>query len=153
MSTECDIEESFLRFVTKFLVSDGCWEWQTPGDPKHYPKFKLRGEGTLDAHRFSYLLFIGSIEPGLFILHKCDNRRCVRPDHLVAGSAKDNAKDAFAKGRMAPPVQAKLTEFQVAQIKQALRQGENRASIASRFGVHRATIGKIERGTRWPHVA
>jgi hypothetical protein len=56
--------------------------------------------GLCGAYRFSYELAYGSVSVHLWILHKCDNRRCVRPDHLFVGSASDNMQDAAAKGRL-----------------------------------------------------
>ena len=52
------------------------------------------------AHRLSYELFIGPIPEGQEVMHSCDNRPCVRPDHLEIGSHKKNMEDAVARKRM-----------------------------------------------------
>ena len=55
----------------------------------------------LERARVSYRDIVGPIPVGLFVLHRCDNRSCVRPEHLFLGTADDNSKDLKAKGRWA----------------------------------------------------
>jgi len=75
----------------------GCWNWTRSRGSHGYGDF--RNDGHKLAHRWSYATFVGPIPDGMFVLHRCDNRRCVNPDHLFVGSADDNSKDMSAKGR------------------------------------------------------
>lgn len=53
------------------------------------------------AHRASYEEWVGPIPDGLELLHSCDNRPCINPDHLLPGTAQENTQDMLTKGRSA----------------------------------------------------
>lgn len=67
-----------------------------------YGKIALhRGAKAIGAHRASWMINSAlDIPDGLFVCHHCDNRQCVRPDHLFIGTQKDNLEDASRKGRL-----------------------------------------------------
>jgi hypothetical protein len=88
------------RFWEKVDKTDGCWVWIGAVSNKGYGNF-WDGVNYVHAHRFSWQLHNGIIPNGLFVCHTCDNRKCVRDDHLFLGTNDDNMKDAVRKGRMA----------------------------------------------------
>ena len=59
--------------------------------------------GVHDAHRVSWVLHHGAIPDGLFVLHRCDNKLCVRVDHLFLGTKAENNWDKVHKGRHNSP--------------------------------------------------
>lgn len=86
------------RFWAKVRRGDGCWEWTAARSAAGYGWFKGAAGPEL-AHRVAWRLERGEIQAGLFVLHRCDNPRCVRPDHLFLGTNADNMADMVQKGR------------------------------------------------------
>lgn len=63
-----------------------------------YGNRKFRGR-YMGAHRAAWIEAYGPIPEGLCVLHRCDTKLCVRPDHLFLGTQKDNIHDCISKGR------------------------------------------------------
>jgi hypothetical protein len=78
--------------------NNGCWLWTSFYDPQGYGRIQYRGE-CCKAPRLSYEAFKGPIPKGLHVLHTCDVRACVNPEHLWLGTNQDNINDKMRKGR------------------------------------------------------
>jgi hypothetical protein len=105
MSERCHPRKSLAdRFHTKVGPSDaqGCTPWLA-GRSKNKGYGRVHSGGhkgkLLLAHRVAWELTNGPIPKGLCVLHKCDNKLCVNPDHLFLGTNKDNTEDMIRKGR------------------------------------------------------
>ena len=100
-------EKVLERFWPKVRKTDECWEWIAGTRGKTgYGSFKIDGE-VIDTHRVSWMIHFGPIPEDKFVLHKCDNRKCVRPDHLFLGTQLDNVRDMISKGRQHKPLKGR----------------------------------------------
>ena len=118
-------------------------------------RFKIKNKLIL-AHRFSYELFVSKIPDDKLILHKCDVRNCVNPDHFFIGTKKDNTKDMFLKGREnkrngSNNGNSKLKAVQVTEIRNLYGSNNySQQSLATMFNVSQVLISKIIRNKLWP---
>jgi HNH endonuclease len=87
---------AIIKRNSKVNETTGCWLWSLKPNRDGYGKF---GHKRKLAHRVSYEAFVGIIPSGKCILHRCDTRNCVNPDHLFIGTQQDNMADMYAKGR------------------------------------------------------
>lgn len=104
-----------------------------------YAKVSVSGR-TVYAHRHAYELRHGAIPAGLLVLHTCDNRRCVNPDHLYAGTQRQNVADMDRRGR-----RRKRWGLVKAEILKLLAEGWNDRQIAPMVGCDQNYVGKIRR--------
>jgi hypothetical protein len=144
--------DRFLTFVNK---TPTCWLWtgHTRGEMR-YGAFWLDGR-TTTAHRAAFTLFVSDIPAGQQVLHRCDEPKCVRPDHLFLGTQADNMADKAAKGRCHDQRgershTAKLSRAQVADIKaKYLAGGVSQRALAASYKVSQRTVSDLLRGVCW----
>lgn len=172
------------RFWDK-VVKDGpvilpdlgpCWPWNgRPNTRNGYGYISLgsKSDGRIGAHQLSWQIHFGPIPDGLWVLHKCDNPPCVRPEHLFLGTVQDNVDDMWAKGRghrparkVRPPKltqkeavlrgeqhhKTTLTEDVVRYIRAAVASGVRQAEICKELGLSRGSVSLIVLRQRWAHV-
>lgn len=90
------------RFWNQVRKTEGCWEWLGYVNGDGYGSMSLNNR-PVTAHRFSWQLAFGEAPRGMCVCHRCDNRICVRPDHLFVGTNADNMRDRAVKNRPANP--------------------------------------------------
>lgn len=138
----------FVKRIKKPLSANMCWEWGGKITPSGYGQVSFNDK-SWRAHRLSYFFFNGDI-PSV-VMHNCDNRSCVNPAHLSAGTLKMNTQDMITKGRKANQKgeahsQSKLTEQDVLDIRNST---ESNKVLAARYGVHTNYPGEIKARKRW----
>lgn len=148
------MEQQLHSFINNFVPepNSGCWLWTGTIFRNGYGRmnFGYRGSGR-GAHRVAWELYHGHVPEGMCVLHRCDTKLCVNPDHLFLGTSADNCMDRHAKGRTRTSSgeahgSAKLTADQVLEI----REGKGTLNeMASRFGVSFSVVGQIRRNEIW----
>jgi hypothetical protein len=130
------------RFGSKVVpVESGCHEWRSTLHRDGYGKFWFEG-GQIPAHRMAYLLYRGEVPEGSWVLHTCDNRKCVNPDHLYLGDAKQNTKDRIE--RFPRWNHQSLSFDDVTKIRERYRHEDiSQQALADEYGVCQTQISKI----------
>lgn len=129
-----------------------CWEW-TGSKRNGYGEYS-----NTSAHRKSYELHKGKIPDGLFVLHSCDNRACINPDHLRLGTNQDNINDKVERGRARGYAKrgenssyAKLTNSNIIEIRE---NPHNKClnCLSAQFKVCPQQISRIQHNERWSEL-
>jgi len=144
--------EAKLAYYTDHGRVDECWRWRGARFRSGYGLLMLNGRNQ-SAHRLAWESARGATPTGLQVLHRCDVRSCVNPEHLFLGTNAENVADKTAKGRARKaqwrgensPL-AKLTQAEADAIRAA--SGRQR-DIAAAFGVRQRLVGNIKRGECW----
>lgn len=131
----------------------GCWIWTGSRSDTGYGSVRWVGFPA-GAHQVSFLLTRGFVPE--CTCHRCDNRPCVNPFHLFAGTQRDNVYDRISKGRNnyvrgSQIGASKLKESQVVEIL-SLRFAFPRSYLASVFNVSWSTIHSIQTKKTWRHI-
>lgn len=141
----------------QFIISEsGCHEVVShkAKHPFGYPRIQFKGR-VYKMHRVIWTYFRGDIAPGLCVLHKCDNPKCINIDHLFLGTNDDNIADMVRKNRNQKGGQhynAKLDEQKVREIRLLGQRGLTQNKIATEYGVTRRVIGRVLNRSIWKHV-
>lgn len=144
------------RFEMKFKKGNPneCWEWLASRNNHGYGKMAVDNTGKLEySHRLSYKLYKGDIPDGMVVMHSCDNKGCVNPNHLGLGTTKQNIRSAATNGLMnnrprlfgEKNASSKLTDSQVYDIFKLRHKGLSQDAIAKQLNVSQSQVSRILR--------
>lgn len=145
------------NFWKRVRKTPRCWNWIGNVGTDGYGGLSVAANPT-KAHRYSWVIHHGPIPNGLQVLHKCDNRVCVNPDHLFLGTTQDNMLDRDRKNRQVQGERhpsAKLTAQQVIEIRRRFKNGckkNGTRPLAREFGLSKSTMTAVVRGQTWKGV-
>lgn len=147
-------QDVMKRFWSKVIKTETCWNW-TAATNCGYGSFRIAGK-SVSAHRLSYIwAYKVVLSKSTYICHKCDNRKCVNPEHLFLGTHADNMLDMINKNRQSAPKgenhnKAKLKESQVIEIRKLYNTKIfTQEQLADKFGVDQTLISLISRNKIW----
>lgn len=137
----------------------GCWLWQGCVSPNGYGKIKI-GPNSFDTHVISWRVASGGIAVplGKLVMHQCDVRACINPEHLTVGTQSENMLHASAVGAMRNPkgsrhYRAVLNETVVSEILSLKREGKiGCRKIARLLGLRPSTVHSVIIRSSWKHV-
>jgi hypothetical protein len=112
---------------------NGCWESKNCREGK-YKEGQYNGEEFL-LHIKSYEVHNGLVPKGLIVRHKCDNTKCINPEHLEVGTKKDNRQDFLRRHPKAKELIAELVEKGTEAIKgfwDSIDEGERKDFVKRR---------------------
>jgi hypothetical protein len=157
--------EYYLRKVRVGLPQD-CWEWLGSVGSHGYGNWsysQFGGKRVRTAHRATYELFFYDPE-ALQVNHRCGNRRCCNPDHLYAGTQRQNWEDSVTHATASTPPNfygkevrnqfgySKLDEDKVRGIRRRRKEGESGRSLAKEYGVSESIICAVYKRRSWGWV-
>lgn len=148
-----DLSKLGPRIEGRYVVSEsGCWNWTGAMSSRGYGRLR-HADRSLGAHRVSYAYRFGEIPDGLFVCHKCDNRRCINPDHLFLGTNAENMADCARKGRASGLRNIGENNgravLSIDDVRAILASKEIYPILGARYGVSRSTIAMIKTGRIW----
>lgn len=153
------IEQTFWQKVSK--KESGCWEWIGCIDALGYGRVGKKKDCNISkAHRLSWFIFNGKIPNGLLVCHKCDNRKCVNPNHLFLGTQSENMIDMVKKNRRnyvglfgEKNPMSKLNSALVSEIKNERNTtGKSYKRISKMFGVSTMTVYRVCKNQLWKQI-
>lgn len=134
---------------------NGCIEWTGSTARNGYGQVRRQGKLVTVTRLVMHLKHAFPLESKLFVLHHCDNPRCINEKHLYIGTRKDNVRDRLLRNRGTKGTSvpcAKLNERIVREIFKESKRGMSGRAIARKIGVAQTTVNNVLKRFTWKHV-
>lgn len=124
------IEELIVKYKRPILVDEnGCWNWMGSISSQGYGIFNNKL-----VHGIVFRMAGGKCDLDKVLCHKCNNKRCINPNHLYEGTYTQNLIDAVLDGR------SKLGRDGFRKAFELSEAGMKQADIARELNVSRQLI-------------
>lgn len=152
-TTYTDDLDYFLQNVSFGLTE--CWYWIGSIDQNGYGIWSFRKK--TKAHRSVFQTFKNEIPKKKLVLHHCDSRNCVNPDHLYIGDQFQNIRDMISRKRNFIPnplkgdrnPMAKLSREKINFAENLRSTGMSYKKIATQMGFSTMTIFRALTKRSW----
>lgn len=147
----------FAKFLIHFFPGkeDDCWEWFGHIMDNGYGRFMVN-RILYRPHIISYAYYNKLEKVDLQVLHECDNKKCVNPNHLFLGTTQNNTQDKVNKGRQAKGEiigTSKLTDEEVIEIRLKYKTNKyTQRRLAGEYGINQRVIWYIVNNIHWRHL-
>jgi predicted transcriptional regulator len=143
------------RLIQNSKDVNGCLEWHGALDKDGYGRIRVGGRKATGVHRASWAIANNKDPKGKLVCHKCDNPKCIKPEHLYLGTALDNNRDRVNRGRSnsAHGTRIKTSKLTPELVEKILieygKRGVSQKMVAAMFGVSQTAISLIVIGKNW----
>lgn len=125
------------HYLSRTHQEGNCLIWDGAVDKYGYPRANIRGNGNIKVHRYIFEQLHG-FAPDV-VRHTCDNPRCLRLSHMIAGSQLENIQDRVARGR----TRGHVMDQERLQVLVLRSQGYTYQAIADTLNIKKKRVGYI----------
>lgn len=146
-------DRAVARFRSRYRVdrATGCWRWLATTTGEGYGLMSADGQSLL-AHRLSYLVHVGPLDPSLTVDHLCKNPGCVNPLHLQQVSQAENCRRAASDRKPRPTLYpSKKAPRPPRPARTHCRHGHElaRVYVDRKTGAKRCVVCRLAATARW----
>lgn len=126
---------------------NGCIQWNGSLNNKGYGQIRIQKK-LVSTHRAAFEVVNGPLAEDQQVLHRCDNPRCINPEHLFLGTPASNSADKVSKWRDARGFRLPHTKLSDGDVQTIRSAPGTQKQIAEAYGVTQSQVSRIKSGRR-----
>jgi hypothetical protein len=146
---EIEFSAALEKFKKNYSIDEnGCWNWNGNLNYAGYGRICSKYLPEYFAHRLMWILANGPVPENLQICHRCNNRKCINPEHLYAGTAAENGHDRIGKNQKRKISRKRkntrrIFEGDKEKILELFRSGKTKKEISKIYKLTPGYVGRI----------